>query len=360
MKVLFLTQTSQIGASARYRVYQYLDYLSESGIDYTISAAVSDNILKNYLELDKSFTKFQFYMSQFFKRITEITKANKFDIIFLQRDIIVHFYPILERLLVSFNKNIIFDFDDVLYLYPSGKTPKFLFRLLWDKEKIARIIKLSKHVIAGNEFLRGYATRFTKNVTVIPTSIDLSLYNLNIQPRPMAERTVIGWIGSQGTFNYLKNIFPLFVEMAKKYNIELKVVGARGPQINGLKISYKDWSLDTEINDIYSFDIGVMPLLNDEWSQGKSATKLLQYMAAGVPAVASCVGVNKEIVQDGVNGFLAGSHNEWIEKISCLIDNKTFSGKMCQEARKTIERHYSTEVNAPKLIKVIKGVLGKT
>ncbi len=194
-------------------------------------------------------------------------------------------------------------------------------------------------------------------MTVIPTSIDLKLYNSDQKPRRFSEKIIIGWIGSEFTFTYLERIFPVFIELAKKYKIELKVIGARRPLMEGLEISYKDWDLKSEIAEIYSFDIGVMPLADDAWSRGKSGTKLLQYMAAGVPAVASPVGINKEIIHDEENGFLAHTPLEWVRKISCLIENKILAERMRIEARKTVERDYSTEVNAPKLLKVIKDVL---
>ncbi len=357
IKVLFLTQTPQSGASARYRVYQFLESLRGSGIDCVVSPAVSESLLKDYLGSKNIITKFHFYGSQILKRITEVAKIKDFDIVFLQRDIVVHFYPFLEKMISGVNKNIIFDFDDAIHLLPPDKKTNFFFNLMWDRGKIEKIIRLSKQVIAGNNFLREYAEKFSKNVTVIPTSIDLKLYNSDQKPRRFSEKIIIGWIGSEFTFTYLERIFPVFIELAKKYKIELKVIGARRPLMEGLEISYKDWDLKSEIAEIYSFDIGVMPLADDAWSRGKSGTKLLQYMAAGVPAVASPVGINKEIIHDEENGFLAHTPLEWVRKISCLIENKILAERMRIEARKTVERDYSTEVNAPKLLKVIKDVL---
>lgn len=359
MKVLFFTQTTQNGASARYRVYQFLDYLKNGGIDCSVSPAVSDELLKAYLKSSSVHVKFHFYASQILKRVGELVKTRNFDIIFFQRDTIVYIYPVLEKIIALLNKNIIFDFDDPIYLSPLNKKVGLLFDFLWDRKKIERIIKLSKYVIVGNNFLKNYAANFTKNVTVIPTSVNLSQYKSLPKLTDANGKVTIGWTGSQGTFNYLKKFFPIFIELAKKYKIELKVIGAYGPEISGLKITYKDWNLNSEINEISSFDIGVMPLTNDEWSRGKSATKLLQYMAAGVPAVASPIGVNSEIIQDGTNGFLADSFDEWMQKISYLINDRVLANRLSLEAKKTVAAHYSTEVNAPKLIKVIKDVYKK-
>lgn len=357
-RVIFLTQTPLMGASARYRVYQYLDFLDKNGIECIVSTGVQESILNRYMNNSNFINKILYYSSIFFKRMSELGRIGDVDCVFLQRDILIHSYPIIEKLIALRNKRIIFDFDDVLYLYPSHKNIGFLFRLFWDKGKIERIIKTSKHVIVGNNFLKNYALQFSDKVTMIPTSIDMSLYNREKKELGKnAKATTIGWIGSQGTFGYLKDLFPVFIELAKKFKIELKVVGAYGPQVNGLKIDYRDWNINTEIEDIYGFDIGVMPLTDDEWSKGKSGTKLLQYMAAGIPAIASPVGINTEIIKDGINGFLADSQGEWINKISFLIDNKSLVDKICKEAKRTVEEDYSTKANASKLIKVIKEVL---
>jgi len=357
MKVLFLTQTGQGGASARYRVYQFLNYLKQKDIESSIVPAVSDYFLERYYKSRSLFTKFEFYSSQVLKRLQDIPKTRKFDIVFIQRDLIIHIYPFIEKLISLFNRRIIFDFDDAIYLYPPSKNPGFFFNLLWDRKKIERIIKLSKHVIVANGFLKKYAENFSKNVTVIPTSIDLGLYGPNNRLKDTNGKITIGWIGSQGTFGYLEKIFPVFIELAARYEIELKVIGANGPRIDGVDTCYRDWNINTEIEDIYSFDIGIMPLTDDEWSRGKSGTKLLQYMAAGVPAVASPVGANTEIIKDGINGFLAADEEQWKEKIIALIEEKELSNQMAKRARADVEKFYSIQANAPKLINVLEEAL---
>lgn len=357
MKVLFLTQTSNIGASARYRVYQYVPFLEDFGIECTIIPAVSDDIYRNYHKTLCFFSKTSYYGNIIIRRIFDILQIKKFDAVFLQRDMVIHLYPFLEKCARIFNNNIIFDFDDAIHLIPSNKKPNLLLDLLWDKKKIEKIIKLSKHVIVGNPILEKYARNFNNNVTIVPTSVDLNLYKVNKTRTVSKDRAVkIGWIGSQGTFSYLKNIIPVFMELNKKYNICINVIGAWGPEYKGLAIKYQEWNLDTELNDLYELDIGVMPLSNDEWSKGKSATKLLQYLAAGIPAVCSPVGVNSEIIKDGLNGFLADTQEEWGRKISLLIENNSLFNRVSSNARSSIERFYSVQSNAPILAEIIKTV----
>lgn len=356
-RVLFFTQTPECGAAARYRVYQYLNYLKQEGLDCVVSPAVTQGVLEKYNKSKDIFSKSFFYAHQALRRLAEIKKTKDFDIVFLQRDIIIHCYPFLEKLIARVHKNIIFDFDDAIYLYPAQKKRGFFFRFLWDRRKIERIIKLSRHVIVGNNFLKKYTETFTSQVTLIPTSMDLDLYRAKPRRNEKDTGITLGWIGSQGTFGYLEKIFPALAKLSQEFDLRLLVIGARGPQVEGLEIIYKDWSLDTEIEDIYNFDIGLMPLTDDEWSRGKSATKLLQYMVAGIPAVASPVGVNQEIIKDGVNGFLADSPEEWRQKISSLVKDVALSERISCAARKTVAENYSVQVNAPKLAKVIKEVL---
>lgn len=355
MKVLFLTQTSAVGASARYRVYQYAEYLKARGIEFDIVPAIPDRFLKANRML-----KIYFYGFQAVRRILDLFKLKHYDVIFLQRDMIIHLYPIFEKIAAVINSNIIFDFDDTIYLYPPNKRPNLMFKLLWDKKKIERIIRLSKHIIVSNNFLKLYAERFSEEITVIPTSVDLNNYPINKQSKDLSSDTVkIGWIGSQGTFHYLENIFFAFKKLAERYKVELIVIGAKGGIIDGLPITYKEWSLETEANNISDFDIGVMPLTDDEWSRGKSGTKLLQYMASGIPAVASAVGINNEIIRDAINGFLARNDSDWVDKISLLIESQQLRNEIINAARLEVEKGYSVQANAGKLIKVIERVGGK-
>lgn len=356
MKVLFFTQTNQTGASARYRVYQYLSFLERNGVECVVMPAVSQEVLAKYSNRGRTIDKIYYYSSIVLKRLKDLKYVSDFDCVFLQRDILVHLYPFLEQLIARRQKNIIFDFDDAVYLRPSSRELGLFLRFLRDKRKIERIINLSKHIIAGNNFLKNYVEKFTENLTVIPTAIDTNLYRKKDKSKEKDNKIIIGWIGSQINFIYLKNIFPVFIELSKRYTIELKIIGAKGPRIDGVKIEYQDWDLNTEIDDIYSFDIGIMPLANDEWSRGKSGTKLLQYMALGIPSVSSPIGVNAEIVKDGINGFLADTNDDWARKISLLIEDKMLCQEMINNARCDIEKSYSIEANAPKILEVIRKV----
>jgi glycosyltransferase involved in cell wall biosynthesis len=146
----------------------------------------------------------------------------------------------------------------------------------------------------------------------------------------------------------------VFRKLQERYHVEIKIVGDINISLENVKIVPEKWSYETEITQLQSFDIGIMPMTDDEWTKGKCGLKILQYMAVGLPCVCSPAGVNKEIVQDGVNGFLANSNEEWIEQLSLLIENPNLRKKLGIVGRKTVEERYSLKVNAPRLRQVIK------
>ena len=187
----------------------------------------------------------------------------------------------------------------------------------------------------------------------MPTSIDTDKFNVAINRRP--EALTIGWIGSFTTAPYLKIIFPVMQRLSQRYNFILKIVGAgREVFIEDVKIENIAWKLEREVEDFQSIDIGIYPLEDSLWAAGKAGFKAIQYMAVGTPVVASPVGMTKELIRDGINGFLAESEEEWVAKISRLIEDTELCQRIGLNGRKTVEEKYSTAVNARRYIEIIK------
>jgi glycosyltransferase involved in cell wall biosynthesis len=192
-------------------------------------------------------------------------------------------------------------------------------------------------------------------VTVLPTTIDTDSY----KPREsvaIAGRPVIGWSGSVSTVKHLRTVEGALRRLRTSVDFGLHVVGDRHYTAAGLDVESKDWSPETEVSDLRSFDVGIMPLPDDEWSRGKCGLKALQYMGVGVPAVVSPVGVNAEIGEDGRNGFVAKSEVEWVEKLRQVLAREDLRSRLAREGRRTVEEHYSTKVQAPRLLQVLSSV----
>jgi len=341
MEILYLSKTSEIGPSSRYRIYQYIPYFKKYGINCKIRPLFKETyfkIININNTLIRIILKAIYSIYRLFVRLYEIRDVKKFDLVIIEHQIFPYLPPFLEYLIKKQNKNIVIEFDDAIYL-------TFLHR-----EKIGKILKLSKGVIVGNDFLKNYVVKFNPNVQVIPTTIDMERYNPKIDDS--RDKAIIGWIGLAYNLNFLKSLENVFRKLSKKYKISLKVISGRPLEIGGVEVIFKKWSYDSEVEDLQSIDIGIMPLSENEWSWGKCGLKLLQYMAIGLPSVSSPIGVNNEIVNDGINGFLAKNDEEWFEKLSALIEDKNLRKEMGLNGRKTVEEKYSLTLWAPRLAEI--------
>ena len=218
------------------------------------------------------------------------------------------------------------------------------------------MVRYSNQVIAGNQYLKSQALPYNKNITIIPTAIDTSRYTIKDYRRSKG-RVTIGWIGSRSSLPFLKELTPAFDQLASQDNsLELKIICNDFFECTKMPVIKKRWILEDENSDLQDIDIGLAPLPNHEWTKGKCATKLLQYLSVGVPVVCSPVGVHNEIIKEGVNGFFAASLQEWTEKITILLRDKTLRERMGYKGKKTADSSYSLKANTPIFIKAIKGI----
>ena len=323
MKILFLVQDLDVAAS-RYRVLQYLPYLKEHGVQATVLP----------------------FQKGFFNKLKLFKSVNEYDILFIQRKR----FPVLWLKYIRKNaRRIVYDFDDsVMYRNSKAANPESNTRVKMFKN----MVNASDYVIAGNEYLQKNTTPFTHNVTIIPSPIDMSLYPLK-KYSEKNDNITLGWIGATGSIHYLEKMKPVFEALGKKYeDLRLKIICNVFFDCDNITVEKKLWSEQEEVADIQSFDIGLMPLMDDPWSHGKCGLKILQCLATGVPVVCSPAGVNKEIVKNGVHGFWANTREEWIEKLEILINDPVRRERMGMEGRKRVIEHYSLEANAPRMLKI--------
>jgi glycosyltransferase involved in cell wall biosynthesis len=264
--------------------------------------------------------------------------------------------PLIERSLARRGLPIVYDFDDAVFL-PNTSEANQAIGSLKNPGKIAEILKLSTHVIAGNSYLAEYAARYADEVTVVPTCVDTASWRPRAAPRSQDAPLVVGWIGTPTTTPYLLALRDVFVEVARTHDFVLRVSGSVGPiEIPGVRVENVPWTLASEVELFNTCDIGVYPLPDDEWTRGKCGFKAIQFMACGVPVIASPVGVNREIVTDGGDGLLAAAPAEWAASLRGLLDDGAKRAALGAAGRRTIERSYSLAANAPRLVSVFQRV----
>ncbi len=344
MHILFLTQTTVQGASSRARVYEWLGYLDKENIKYTVRPGVSEKLDRVYHSHPTLFNKILWFLLKVQDRIAVLLQLKKYDIVVLQRETLPYFYPLLDKLIVRLAPFSVFDFDDAIFEYYKKKT---LFkRLVLYFKSVEKIISNCDAVITSTPYLEAYTKKYNSNVTVVPTCIETP-----VSPRPKRSKdgpTVIGWMGSNSTREYLNEVTPVMLCLSRSFEIVFRLVGIENYNVPGLNIECLPWNKKSELQDLQSFDIGIMPLTDNPWTRGKAGYKLLQYMSAGVPVVASAVGFNKEIIQHGDNGYLASGLDEWEMCLISLIQDAEVYEKFSKNGLETVHNKFSYDVNADK------------
>ena len=349
MKLLFLANYPKgLGPSQRFRFEAYMPFLEKNGVEITYSTIMSESEYRNYYF--STVVKAKVFIKQFFIRLKDILNKNKYDVIFIQRELSFLPSDIFARILAKSGAKIIYDFDDAIWLPPAGSSTSILSR----HNKIPKLIGLADVVIAGNNFLADYAKQHNNNVVIVPSVVDTDEY----KPIPKQnDKVIIGWSGSPSTLkaNFIPFV-PVLEKLKHKYGdkIEIKVMGGNFYENKELGIKSVPFSRAEEIPFVNSFDIGLMPLPDTPWMKGKCGLKAIIYMALQIPAVVSPVGVNSEIVREGIDGFHATTENEWMEKLSYLIENPEERKKMGDNARQRVIKHYSVNAWKDELLRVIK------
>jgi glycosyltransferase involved in cell wall biosynthesis len=351
INILILPRYTTLGASSRLRSYQYVPVLKENYFNVTVRPLLNDFYLdKIYSRKHVSYLRI---ILSYFKRAFILLGCRQYDILIIEKELFPWCPSWAEQMLSLFKIPYVVDYDDAIfhnYDLNKRKTVRYFMG-----ENIKTIMKGARLVIAGNEYIAEYAKEAgSRRVEIIPTVIDLNKYYVKQNLPQKVFR--IGWIGSPSTVKFLQIVKPVLSQLCKEIPTMVVLVGSGPICLGDIPIEVRTWSESTEVADIQSFDVGIMPLFDEPWERGKCGYKLIQYMACGIPVISSPVGINKEIVDNGVNGYLADNSEEWMSAFKILYDRPQLRKKLGESGRKKIELKYSLQVTSLFFIRLLREV----
>jgi glycosyltransferase involved in cell wall biosynthesis len=338
----------------RFRMEQWAPHLAARGIDVAFEPFESADLHERLYQPGQSARKAVLIGRAFAARARRLATLSEFDVVYVFREAALLGPALLERWIARRRVPMIFDFDDAVferYVSPSNGYLSYVKC----PGKTATICRLASHVMAGNPYLADYARRFNNRVTVVPTTIDTTRYAPR-RPARGGETVVIGWSGSYSTVQHLDVLRAALQRLAGIVPFRLRVIGTSRYELPGVEVVASVWRAEMEVDDLREIDIGIMPLPDDRWSRGKCGLKALQYMALGIPAVCSPVGVNSDIIDHGRNGFLASAEDEWVDRLAELMRSAEARERLGAAGRQTVEERFSPVVQAPRVEEVLRSV----
>lgn len=343
IRVLAYMKYGPLAASTRQRLLQYAAPLRAAGIEIDYLPLLDDAHIAR-IAAGRPTAKIS-TVCAYLRRFGQLATRRGHDIVWVHCELFPYLPGPFERLAGWGGRPVVYDFDDAIFhmydLHPSRAVRRLL------GQKLAPLLSGAAAAIGGNAYLRDYVARYCTNALEIPTVVDTDAYVP--ARRPAGANVTVGWIGSPSTWRYVEPLVPPLCAALAPSGSRFRVVGA-GPGAQGIiGIDAISWNEATEIAEVQAMDIGIMPLPDDPWARGKCGYKLIQYMACGLPVVASPVGVNREIVTHGVTGFLAETTDEWIAALVTLIGDPALRRRMGAAGRARIEQHYSLRSQLPRM-----------
>lgn len=347
MKVLFLTRYPIEGASSRYRVFQYLPALADLRVQARVSSFMSSRMYRAVFRDTHTLLKAWLTLLATIRRVWVVLGAWRYDVVVMQRELLPFGPPFLERLLCAMGVATVFDYDDALFVHKDSKHNRIASKLR-RPDKVPQIFAMVDAVCAGNEYLAECARPYCANAVCIEVAEDTR--RIPLRDFSANDKVIIGWLGSPSTEKYLELIRPVLDDLFKKRdNLEMWVIGGGDFHLTWTQVQHIPWSMETEVQNLLRFDIGLMPLPMEEWSRGKSGGKARTYMAAGVVPVCSAIGYNLELIDRERTGFLVETGEQWLATLSRLVESAELRERVGRAARADVEQRFSVAGQAEKL-----------
>jgi glycosyltransferase involved in cell wall biosynthesis len=358
-KILILCPSPKgTAATQRLKYEQYLDLLEKEGYAFTISSFQTNRFWNIVYKRGRTAEKIWWTAIGYLRRAGDLLRAPFYDAVFVNLWVTPIGFPFFERVLFFFNKNVIYDIDDMLFIDKNQQGKISFIQRLKGRRKPLVLMKHSSYVIVCTPKLEeiAKATNKYKNAIDISSTFDTDRFT-PVRLYKQKEITTIGWTGTHSTIPFLETLQPVLAAVSKQRKIKLLVIANKEYSMKDVPTEFIPWGAESEVQDLHHFDLGLYPIPANEWSLGKSSLKALTYMAIAIPFVATAYGTNYRIMQHGEQGFMALSEEEWIECIIKLIDEVELRKKMGIAGRKTVEDFYSVKANFSKYLQVFNAVV---
>lgn len=337
---------------ARFRIEQFVAPLAGQGITVDIDPFFDQSGYRAFRS-GRPAARLVAILSGLLRRLVLIVRGPRADTVWVYKQAM----PVASRVVEWSMKHIwrarvVYEFDDAVWR-PQFEHQRLTYRMKAGG-KIARIVADADAVIAGNAFLADYARRGNANVTIIPTVVDAE-NRFNLTREHKEGPVTLAWTGSASTTGYLESMAPVLREVQRQRDVRFVFVSDAFPPMGLQQVEEVPWSEATEVSALARGDIGLMPLPDDEWTRGKCGFKIVQYMALGLVPVASAVGANLEIIEDGIDGFLCRDEAEWVRTLLAAIDDAELRRRIGAAARAKAVARYSVAGQVGRLGEVLTG-----
>lgn len=351
MRILALTKYGSRAASTRQRLLQYVPYLENNKIAVTLKPLL-DNMYLDALMRGGQSSRMRVALA-YVSRLGDVLASRNYDAIWIQYELFPYI-PLLEGLVARLGGTpIVYDIDDAIFHMYDAHSSTVVRQVLG--HKLRPLMRRAAVCLCGNEYLRDYVAAAGGHPVVVPTVVDTEHFRPS--SRASGAPFTVGWIGSPSTWRYVEPLLPTVLPVLERLGARFRVVGA-GPAAQGIAgIDAVEWDEAREVADIQAMDVGLMPVPDEPWARGKCGYKLIQYMACGRPGIASPVGVNRVLVDDGVNGFLAATPADWVEALTILARDPERRVRMGEQGRARVVAGYSLQSQQPVVLDALRGAV---
>jgi glycosyltransferase involved in cell wall biosynthesis len=356
MNVLVLTPYLPGTAPAmRFRMEQWAPYLEKEGVRLTFVPFETQALHNVLYQRGHYGAKAVHTLGALFRRLLVLVRVRRYDVIFLHREAALLGPALIERLMAWTGIPVVYDFDDPIWLAYRSPT-NHVFSFLKCPGKTASICRLARVTTVGNRLLAEWARQHARKTQIVPSTIETDDYPVKAN-RPLNGPVTLAWTGSHSTLPFLDSLRPVLARLSEKCAFRLLVISHTDAfHMDGARFEVvsRKWKAETEAADLLDADIGLAPFPDSGWTPWRCHGKVLQYMAVGIPTVASHLGILPDYIRDGEEGFLVTTEDEWVSKLVHLIEDTGLRREMGLKSRQLIEDSYSARAWAPRVAEILR------